>query len=246
MKKITKPQQKEIQEVLNKIGFNNKEIDTYIQVLNLGSCALTTLSVTLNMPNSTVQSILQRLYKQGLINITNRRGRKIYNSLEPKILKKMLQSRLKEIDNIIPLLNDIANKNNTQVNVYYHEHMADIFHQALECKEKNIYEIASTSELEKILGKRFNFTKRRVHRGIKLISLRTKTKNIKIDKKELVKIRLLPQSLNFESNIMFWDNTVAFFGSKQEGIAWVAKSETMVKTQKQLFDLLWKISNKIN
>jgi hypothetical protein len=44
---------------------------------------------------------------------------------------------------------------------------------------------------------------------------------------------------------MIWDDTVAFFSIADEGLSWTVTSRSMAKTFKQLFELLWSVSRKM-
>jgi hypothetical protein len=113
-----------------------------------------------------------------------------------------------------------------------------------------VYEIVSAKELQKILGEKFHFTKRRMQEKVRLKSLRVEKNEIKkytrsIHEKELREAKFLPRELTFRSSMMFWDNKVAFFTTKEEGIAWIVESKVLSETMKQLFELLWSVSRRI-
>jgi hypothetical protein len=125
--------------------------------------------------------------------------------------------------------------------------MRDIFFEALKTKQKVIYEIVAAQELQDILGEKLHFTKRRLEKTIRLKSLRVEKREIKAYSKlrhikELREARFLPRELTFSTSIMFWDNTVAFFTTNSEGLAWVVESGSLHTMVMQLFTLLWDVS----
>lgn len=44
---------------------------------------------------------------------------------------------------------------------------------------------------------------------------------------------------------MCWDYTVAFFTPASEGLVWIVHSKSFAQMIKQLFDLLWSVSRKM-
>jgi len=85
---------------------------------------------------------------------------------------------------------------------------------------------------------------------VRLRSLRVERREIKkyapeIDARELREAKFLPRELTFRASIMIWDDTVAFFTPKDEGLAWTVRSSALAETLRQLFDLLWSVSRKM-
>ena len=128
--------------------------------------------------------------------------------------------------------------------------MTDVFNEALSAKSKYIYEIIAARELQEIIGEKFHFTRRRVAANVRLKSLRVESQEIKkysrqTHDRELHEAKFLPRELTFRANLLFWDNTVAFFSTKSEGIAWIVKSAVIKESVQQIFDLLWSISRRM-
>jgi len=243
-------EKQEIIEVLNQFNLGNKDREVYFALLELGQTTITPLSKTLGFPITTIQSTLQRLSNKGLLNVSMRKSRHTYEAHDPIIFKKILERQTTELNNILPLLNKLktSDNKNIKIKIYNRERLTDIFHEAL--KAKNIYEIVSAKDFQNILGEKFHFTKRRVENNVYLKSLRVeeyeiKKYNKKIHEKELREAKFLPRELTFKSSIMFWDNTITFFTTKDEGLAWTVQSATMTEMIKQIFELLWSISRKM-
>lgn len=249
-KTLPKLEQQEIIEVLDQFGLNEKDRLVYFALLESEQGTITPLAKKLNFPLTTVQSILTKLNNQGLLNVSMNKSRHIYAAHDPIVLKKIMERKISELNNIIPLLNKLKIKkdSDTKIKIYNRSRLTDIFHEAL--NSKMVYEIVSAKDLQEILGEKFHFTKRRTEKGIHLKSLRVEKHEIKkynkrIHEKELREAKFLPQELTFRSSIMFWDNTVAFFSTKNEGIAWTIESTVISEMMKQMFDLLWSISRKM-
>ncbi|MEK7623823.1 MAG: helix-turn-helix domain-containing protein [Patescibacteria group bacterium] len=244
--------QRELTEVLTSFGLNKKDQDVYLGLLTLGSSTITPLSRALRMPATTVQSAANRLHADGLVGISKRKSRQVYEALDPIVLKRLLEEKIKEVSGIVPLLQALQKDEHedARLRVYYRERMTDVFNEALSAKSKYIYEIIAARELQEIIGEKFHFTRRRVAANVRLKSLRVESQEIKkysrqTHDRELREAKFLPRELTFRANLLFWDNTVAFFSTKSEGIAWIVKSAVIKESVQQIFDLLWSISRRM-
>lgn len=213
---------------------------------------MTPLSRTINKPPTTVQSSLKRLADQGLIDVRKNKSRHLYEAKDPVALRHYLERQVEEVQAIVPLLRSLKEESSShaRVEVYYRERMADIFNEALNCKSKLVYEIVSAADLQKILGEKFHFTKRRIKNDIKLKSLRVESHEIKkyskkTHERELREAKFLPREMNFQTSVMFWDNTVAIFSSKSEGLAIKVTSKSIRQMHKQIFDMIWSVSRRM-
>ena len=251
-KTLNKSEQKEIQEVLAMFGLKEKEREVYLALLELNRAAVTPLAKYIKFPVTTVQSVLGRLVEIGIVGVTLIKTKQVYEANDPSVLKKILERKMQEISGVIPLLKKIKTDEDVspKIKVFFRERMTDIFHEALNCKSKLVYEIVSAKDIQNILGEKFHFTKRRKLAGVYLKSLRIEKNEIKkynksIHEKELREAKFLPRELTFRSSIMFWDDTVAFFTNEDEGLAWTVDSRVTRETWQQLFELLWGVSRKM-
>ncbi len=246
---LTVLQQKEVEEVLIQFGLSPKEILVYLSLLANGHTTITPLARSIQLPTTTVQSILERLGNIGVISITKHKSRHHYEASSPKILQQILEEKIKSVNNIIPLLENIHTDSarTTKIKIYYRERLTDIFNEALTAKNKIIYEIVSADDLQTILGEKFHFTRRRKEKNIQLKSLRVETHEIKrysvrTHRAELREAKFLPRELTFSANVLFWDNTLAIFSAAREGLAWTVESPSIREMFAQIFNLLWQIS----
>lgn len=249
---LTKIQQKEVDELLSAFGLNKKEQDIYIALLQKGNMTITPLARLVHLPVTTVQSVLQRLVSKGIVVVSANKSRHQYEALDPSVFKQILERQAKDFANIIPLLQSVKKQSDIspKIRIYYRERMSDIFEEALRAKSKTIHEIVSAKEFQQIIGERFHFTKRRLQQGVYLRSLRVEKHEIKkyskkTHERELREAKFLPHELTFEANILFWDNTVAFFSTQSEGLAWTVESKSIHETMRQLFELLWSVSRRM-
>jgi len=249
---LSKLEQQEIAEALSQFGLNEKDRETYLALLGSGETTLTPLAHRLHCPVTTAQSAVGRLVDLGLVRVTARKSRRVYEAHDPAMLKRIAERQLQELAGVVPLLQKLRTEPTVsgKIQIYYRERTADIFHEALRCRSKLVYEIVSARDIQDVLGEKFHFTRRRIKEGIQLKSLRVESHEIKKYSRvrhvrELREAKFLPKELTFRGSIMFWDDTVAFFTTKGEGLAWTVESRSLRETFEQLFGLLWSVSRKM-
>ena len=250
--KFTKLEEKEIAEVLGDFGLNQKEQDVYLALLGMDQATLTPLGRMTGLPVTTVQSVVNRLAEKGLVSVTMKKTRKVFAAHAPVVLKKILEEQIRSVNNILPLLKKAEQKDKpeSRIKVYFRERMTDIFNEALNCKDKTIYEIVAAKDFQEIIGEKFHFTRRRVEQRIELKSLRVEAREIKqysqaVHAKELREAKFLPRELTFHSSVMFWDDKVAYLTTRGESLGWVVESASQAEMWRQLFELLWSVSRKM-
>lgn len=245
-------QQKEVHELLERFGLGQKDRLAYIALLEIGETTVGPLATTLGVPVTTTQSIIQRLIRVGLVGVTSHKSRHRYQAHDPLILKRILERSLQEVAQTIPLLQSLKTESSgpAKIRIYYRERATDIFHRALTARSKLVYEIVSARDFQDIIGEKFHFSRRRVAAKVHLKSLRVEAHEIKkysaaTHQRELREAKFLPRELSFRASILFWDDTVAFFTTKNEGIAWTVESTVMREMMQQIFELLWSVSRKM-
>lgn len=246
------PEKEELSEVLGAFGLDEKEREVYLALFAAGRTTMTPLARALGLPPTTIQSVLNRLNGKGLLGVSKAKSRHVYEAHDPKVMKKILERQIRDVGNIIPLLERLRSGGETKIGIriFYRERIADIFHEALAAKQKLVREIVSARDLQDIMGEKLHFTKKRVEGGVRLKSLRIekfeiKKYNEKIHERELREAKFLPRELDFRASVMFWGETVAFFTTKGEGLAWTVESRAIAEMMGQIFDLLWSVSRRM-
>lgn len=247
--KLSSIQEKELSEVLLSLGLKEKEQLVYRALLGVGQSTLTPLARQADLAVSTTESILDRLAADGLTLVSKNRSRRVYTAAEPAALKQMLERKVREVVGILPLLEQLkaTAPSEAKTRFYHRERLGDIFDSAMQAKSKRIYEIVAPKDFQEILGEKYHFTRRRKENNVHLMSLRVESREIKkysreIDRRELREAKFLPRELTFKGTIMFWDNTVALFTAKQEGLAITIESAVLKEMYLQIFEMLWDIS----
>ena len=245
-------QKKELQETLSGFGLNQKDQDVYLVLLGLGQTSLSPLSQKTQLPLTTVQSVMKRLAKKGLVKLSKRKSRHIYQAHDPSVFKDLLKEQATALSGILPLLETLQSTTDTQasIRIFERERVTEILNESLTCKSKLVYEIVSAKPFQELIGEKYHYTKRRVREHIQLKSLRVRSTEIKkynasTHANELREARFLPSEFTFEANILMWDNTLALLSTQSEGAHVLITSKSLHTMFQQLFDLLWSVSGKM-
>lgn len=249
---ITMLQQREISEVLTGFGLGTREQDAYIALLQHGKTTMTPLARALNLPATTVQSVLSRLERIGLVDVTKQKSRSVFEAHDPVVLRRILEHKIQDVAGIIPLLSALKGESRapTKIRVFTHDRIAEVLNASLRCKTKTVYEVVSADDFQESIGEKFHYTRKRVAEGIRLQSLRVEKYEIKkynksVHARELREAKFLPAELTFRSSILFWDDTVAFFTPREEGMCWTVESPAIHEMCSQIFALLWSVSRRM-
>ena len=97
--------------ILKSLELTDNEVKVYLSILELGTCSGTEIRKHTKISNSQVYSALDTLINNGLITYEKRVSGKKYTALDPSVIKKIIEKRNKAIEESIPFLKNLQNKN---------------------------------------------------------------------------------------------------------------------------------------
>jgi len=253
-----------IQNVLQNIGLNEKEIEVYLVNLELGSQPASVLARRVKIPRNTTRFILDKLVEKGVIKKTKRANTQLYTPEEPKNLINLLESQRVEanqkIDDKITQLNSVMAElesryrpESTKPKVTFYEGddgLKKVYEDSLKSSE-DIRSFASFDSMHGVLPDYFKtYYERRVKKKLKIRSIhpdseiaKQKTKN---DKKELRESRLIPQKeYDFSPEIQIYDDKINITSMK-ERLAIIIESHEIYQAMITIFELAWKEASRLD
>jgi sugar-specific transcriptional regulator TrmB len=107
-------------EALESIGLSKREIRVYIALLELGPTTVGPLQKKSGVPSSKIYEILERLSEKGLVSYIIIRGRKNFQSSDPKKILLIMEQRTDQIKKLMPYLESkkILAKENQKVEMF--------------------------------------------------------------------------------------------------------------------------------
>jgi sugar-specific transcriptional regulator TrmB len=238
-----------IEGVLKKSGFSEKEIEVYLALLRLGSSIVSDIAKRAGINRSTTYVVLDALAKRGLVSITERRGVKVYNSISPEQLVQYLEGTAKQYTELagaarelLPKLKLETAKQELSPKVRFFEGaegMRTVYEDALTSLE-TIRAYASNVTQEGTVPERFY--DRLAKKNIKVKMIFPETSEIQ----ELTKGNHAALARPaFSPDISIYDNKIVFM-SPINKFALVIESPDLAEALKKAFDLSWEEAKRSN
>jgi sugar-specific transcriptional regulator TrmB len=226
---------------LEKFGLSNNESKIYLAVLELGLTKVNEISRKTGIVRETTYGIINSLIKKGLISYVIKSGIKHFEASDPSKLKQILKEKEEIIQNILPSLNELKKSTPSKPKVEFYEGkdgMKTVIEDLLTAN-KEILAISSTKGLRQLFEFYFpGAVKRREELGIKVRMLSDDPPF----SRKLLQSKKLPKNFEFNTATWIYNKKVAMISlNNKEPIGIVIEDEEINKTQRNTFELLWKL-----
>ena len=118
---------KDLVQQLEKSGFTNKEALVYVTVLELGGAFPSRIAEYSGLRRSTVYNVLVTLSVRGLVNEIEKKKKFFYQIEKPDNIKRRADANFKTaaesikiIDDVLPAINNLYNKNSANTKITYY------------------------------------------------------------------------------------------------------------------------------
>lgn len=252
MKKLSPERKIYIEKLLTDIGLENKEIEVYLALLQLGSARVTEITQQAGIGRTSGYDILQDLVDKGLVMITGKKPRQEYAAEDPMKLVQYLGKVINEKESLLDRtkalvgeLQMIQNKENRPQVTFYEgkEGLRNVYEDTLTSSEE-IRGFANVDQMHKGLPGYFpEYYKRRAAAGINIRGILSANKEGyergKRDKEEKrTTVFVDPEKYYFIPEIDVYDNKV-MIASWQEELGVIIESEEIADAMKKVYDLAW-------
>lgn len=245
-----------LEKLLINLGLNEGESKVYLASLGLGPTTILKISRSAEIKRTTVYSIIESLKQKGLINIEIRGWKKLFVAENPEKLDSILEIRRKELKNSLPELLAMYNLKGDEGFIKYYEGiegMRTVYDDLLkDLRPKDKYMVIADQALWYDLDKKYfdGFIKRRSKLNINNRMLFRNTE-VARERQKLGKIlneeiKLLPEKMNFLSNIVITPYKIVFHQLTAPVITLVIENQSIIKTHQEVFELLWGIYEEKN
>lgn len=92
------------QKIIEQLGFSPKEAKVYLAALSLGECHISDIAEKIKLPRTSVQIIVDKLHKSGLMNFYIMRRYKYWVAEDPERLLHNLKQKQTLIEEVLPRL----------------------------------------------------------------------------------------------------------------------------------------------
>jgi HTH-type transcriptional regulator, sugar sensing transcriptional regulator len=244
--------------ILKKLGLSEKEIKTYLKLLENGPSSVRMIAQAAELNRGTAYDILKDLMKMGLVSYFHKDTKQHFTAEDPSRLIKFLASREDElkivknkIEEIIPELKLLQNtQSNKPVTKYYEGSrgikfiLSDILSTMKEEKNKEYFIYSAPGIKEDVYAAYPEFIKKRIKYKIKVktISLSEGGGTYGLDERKWLinqKNKLIPAM----TYIIIYSNKCAFISRDKSNkpVGVIIENNMIYETQKIIFLQLWSL-----
>ena len=102
---------------LKDIGFEEKEIQVYRTLLQLGVSPASKVAKEIGFDRTTTYYLLQRMLEKGYVSEVIQNSTKTYSATPPKRLLEIVKEKVNRFENIVPKLEELTDKQKQELNI---------------------------------------------------------------------------------------------------------------------------------
>lgn len=236
-------------DILRDIGLGETESKIYLALLSLGSGQAGEITKMAEINRTNVYDSLERLINKGLVTYVLSGNTKVFQPVNPKRLKELFNEKEEQLDKIIFNLEERFKKCKQSEDAYVFKGKKGVkfcFEEMLKSKSEILTYGAQGKFGEIFPIYRNIWENRRQELKIlkKILYNERVRKGKKIEKQKSSKLRFLPEEYDFPSSILIQGNKVITVVWSEQPFAFVVNSEEVAKSNRNFFELLWKIAKK--
>lgn len=238
---------------LTKLGLKGSRAKVYVAILELGQATVIDIAKRVGFKRTTVYDVVLDLTRDGYVNEAQRGKRRVFIAEDPTLLLGRLEEKLFEMKELIPLLTALRAKAVPRPVVRFYnggEGCRMIMEEILAMQGKEQLWWSRVGDLVDLLGNHYltQWVKRRVRRKITARILLTPTSGapkqyLESGPKHLRTIHWLPSNIVVDGVLGVFDNKVAYIASSEESFGFIVESKEFTTTLRQIFELMWLMTN---
>ena len=239
---------------LSSLGFTDSEIAVYLTSLKDGPLSVQDLARKASVSRVTVYHVIQSLSDKGIMTSVEKGAKQVYMAEPPERVLALAEAQVQkmkqtvvEMQGNMTELKQIQNGTRPVVKLFEGpDALRAMYEDFLASGAKEIREFSNIDAGDDIIDattyKPFydQLNKRKVKRKMLFLAKKDQPKV----SSALEEIRLLPNDLDFNADIILYDDKVVFSSTEGKHIAVIIESESIAKTVNAAFDLLWKNQKK--
>lgn len=240
-----------MEQELQEFGLTDKETKVYLALLRLGNASVQEVAKKAGTYRTYTYEILKSLQEKGLVFSVIKSRIQYFEIAKPERLLTILDEKKNIIHNLLPKLNQLygSSSGSTQAQVYTgKEGLKTILNDFIKTGKEILAYGSCEMQVELLQYHFMNYIQRRIDANIKIKVIAEHSDAADQihtrDKQELREMRFLPKPMQFPTINYIYGNKVAMICLEQEPFGVVIENNEIVRTQKIIFNLLWKLSSK--
>jgi len=242
-----------MKELFKNLGVNQKEMETFLKLLELGAQPVSVIARHMSVPRSSMYLILENLKKVGIVEEFDRAGMRYFKCIPVSAIADVLaakESKIRQTMNILdknlPQLKALENTFSITPKVKFFEGKEAVMKMYEGILKEKGFDAYFNPQVENPVMEIYF---KKVEKVIKASRLNVRELVIDCPKGRRYakdcnsknhKIKLLPKDAMFNSDNFICDDRICMVSyDEKEVSAVVIFSEQLVKTQKAIFEQLW-------
>lgn len=237
-----------IEQKLRKIGFEEKEAQIYLGLLELGGSGIQGVAQKTGIKRTSVYHVLETLKKRGLVGVTQKGKRKQYVAQPPEVIEEELEERKELLRSALPDLAQLAGVGGKRPEVRYVEGRAGLkglYRDILRYPDQELLawgaESFATFDEEYY---RQHFVPERLKNKIWVRLIAPDSEAMRVHKKaEQSQLRqsrlLLPETFHSQTEISLYGKKKVSIISYEEQLGVVIESPQVYAALKDMFEAVW-------
>lgn len=240
-----------LETTLADLGLAKNKGAVYLGLLSLGTGSAEEVGKRAQLPRTTAHEILQQLVGLGVVSLTLKGRKRMYNAERPEKLKKILEDKERSLAKILPELTALLNTSGTKPVIRFYEGVSgvkNVLEDTLTVSNKVLCGILSMEDLYKIPGKEYmdDYIERRVAAGIRLKVIRSVRKEVEetwpFSAAEQRELHYAPEDMIFPMTMYLYDNKVGIISTERENFGLLIESADLFLTLKNFWEVLWQVT----
>lgn len=233
---------------LKDLGLTEKEVIIFLNLLKLGPSTTNKIAHLSQKPRSSTYDLLSSLMKKGFLNSFIKNKKTYYQAIEPKQILQQEEGKIYNLKKLIPRLEEIQNKEKDSNIVENYEGLkgvASMLGEVYNNKEILAYGSGKiTAKYMDYLPKQLAVKRAEERIKMRLIMEKSIYSTFRVDEKKLAKVtelRIINEMKDYPAMVFITEKSVAIVmmgGEELKGI--LMKNKGLIKTQRAIFEYLWK------
>lgn len=236
-----------LSQLLQNIGFTEKEALVYLALMELGSGTVTQVSQRAKLKRSIIYIILEGLIKRGYVSEIPEIKINRYVAVEPTKILSDLKNKTTSFKELLPSLLAIYNKPTWKPKINYFEGkegVINVFRQIEQCP-KALF-ISSTRRIKEHMPDELERWVSTMSKRLVPLEGKNLLEDTPVDRKfardlkgSKQQIKFLPKGLTLDVDISIYENKIALTSLTDHLFIVVIESKALYNSMKTIFDLLW-------
>lgn len=236
------------------------EIKTFEKLFYGGKMSAGNLAKQVEVSRTSIYDLLEKLLEKGLAIEIKELNIKNFKTQSPEKIELLIGEKEEEINSAKNELvfmqkeyDGIKKNALPEMQTYKgRDELRQMLKDILLYDDITIYGYWSIKNVTKVVGVKFfeEYHEKRIKQGIKLktiwpeSNLSSKKTALFLEEGHVINrdLRIAPQNIDFSLSYVIYANKIMFFSSPEENFGFIIESNELVKTMKQQYDVIWKIS----